>query len=280
MSPVEVIPGLETVVSSDGTTIAFRRTGNGPPLVLLHGTGRDRSHWARVLPKLSRHATVFAIDRRGRGGSGDAVGYEIEREVEDAIAVIEAIGAPVFLLGHSYGAIIALEVAIRIDRLLGLVLYEPPFTAGTDRVPFDLADRIEVLLASGKREAALLAFLVDAARYPAMEITVQRARRDWPSRLSTAHTLSRELRQVNRYTFDPVRFADSRVTCLLLLGSRSPDFFRHATEQIHKALPDSDLVLLPEQGHNAMDSAPALLSASVLSFFAKSLSKKVRPAGG
>ncbi len=53
---------METVTSADGTTVTFERTGHGPPLVLLHGTGRDRSYWAACLPELAKHATVHIVD--------------------------------------------------------------------------------------------------------------------------------------------------------------------------------------------------------------------------
>ena len=78
----------ETVASADGTPIAVWRSGNGPPLVLVHGTAADHSRWAPVLPALAARFTVLAVDRRGRGASGDARDYALEREAEDVAAVI------------------------------------------------------------------------------------------------------------------------------------------------------------------------------------------------
>src|SRR5438270_592473 len=91
--------------------IATTRTGHGPPLVLVHGTTADHTRWAPLLPVLDELFTVHAVDRRGRGASGDDPDHAIEREFEDVAAVVDAIAEPVHLLGHSYGAICALEAA-------------------------------------------------------------------------------------------------------------------------------------------------------------------------
>ena len=78
-----------------GTPVAYRRYGKGPPLVLIHGTASDHSRWMPVLPALEDRFTVYAIDRRGRGGSGDSDRYEIEREFEDVSAVVDSRGVAV-----------------------------------------------------------------------------------------------------------------------------------------------------------------------------------------
>src|SRR5262245_15334434 len=104
---------MDHVTSRDGTPIGYERSGQGPPLILVHGTTADHSRWAPVLPALSERFTVSAVDRRGRGASGDAPIYAIEREFEDVAALVDAVGGPVYLLGHSYGALCALEGARR-----------------------------------------------------------------------------------------------------------------------------------------------------------------------
>ena len=63
---------METLPSTDGTMIAYQRSSVGPPLVLVHGTTADHTRWAPVLPAFEQHFTVYVLDRRGRGGSGDA----------------------------------------------------------------------------------------------------------------------------------------------------------------------------------------------------------------
>src|SRR5918998_6394003 len=124
----------ETVTSEDGTRIAGWRSGEGPPLVLVHGTAADHSRWKPVLPAFEERFTVYAVDRRGRGDSGDAEDYAIEREFEDVAAVVDTIGEPANLLGHSYGALCALEAALLTPNVRKLVLYEPPMEVTGERI--------------------------------------------------------------------------------------------------------------------------------------------------
>ena len=123
---------METITSTDGTMIAYQRSGTGPPLVLVHGTTADHTRWTPVLPAFEQHFTVYGLDRRGRGGSGDAGQYAIEREFEDTVAVVNSIEEPIFLLGHSYGALCSLEAASRTAHLRKLILYEPPIPTGIE----------------------------------------------------------------------------------------------------------------------------------------------------
>ena len=76
------------------------------------------------LEELERQFTVYAMDRRGRGGSGDSADYELRREAEDVAAVIDSIGGCVNVLGHSHGALCALEAALLTAQLRRLILYE------------------------------------------------------------------------------------------------------------------------------------------------------------
>ena len=71
---------LTRVASRDGTQIVWWTSGTGPPLVLVHGTPADHTRWRPLLPYLEPHVTVHAMDRRGRGGSGDAPAYDLARE--------------------------------------------------------------------------------------------------------------------------------------------------------------------------------------------------------
>src|SRR5688572_24264216 len=101
---------MHTVSSRDGTRIAVWRSGHGPPLLLVHGATADHTTtWRSVRSTLEQRFTVFAMDRRGRGGSGDSSAYDLQREAEDVAAVIDFIGEPTAVLGHSYGGLCAIE---------------------------------------------------------------------------------------------------------------------------------------------------------------------------
>ena len=110
-------------LSRDGTPIAYWQTGGDPGLVLVHGTTADHTRWQHLLPLLEPHLSACAMDRRGRGASGDAPDYSLQREAEDvAAAVVADSGEPVAVFGHPYGAQCALEAALVTDRIERLVL--------------------------------------------------------------------------------------------------------------------------------------------------------------
>lgn len=259
---------METVTSRDGTAIAYERTGKGPALVLVHGTSADHTRWAVILPALSERFTVYAVDRRGRGGSGDAADYSIEREFEDIAAVVNSISGPVNLLGHSYGAICSLEAALLAHTLHRLILYEPPIPIGVPNVyPAEVVARIDALLAAGDRDGVVATFLREIPRLPAEDMEKLRASPSWQGRVAAAHTIPRELLQTNGlYSFNPKRFKDLKTPTLLLLGGASPAFFGAAIEALHAALPDNRVVILPGQQHAAMNTAPELFVRDVLQF--------------
>ena len=253
------------IPSKDGTAIAFTKSGRGPPIVLVHGASADRTRWAAVLPELEAWRTIHAMDRRGRGDSGDAARYAIEREFEDVAAVVDSIGKGVDLLGHSYGAICALEAALRTPNVRRLVLYEPPLPVG-GILSDEMARRMEALLAAGDRDGVVTTFLADVVRLPPPELAALKALPSWKGRVAAAHTILREMR--SSYVLHPERFASFRTPTLLLVGGDSPPFFQKAIEIVRAALPVSRVVALPGQRHTAMNTAPELFLREVLGFLA------------
>jgi pimeloyl-ACP methyl ester carboxylesterase len=254
------------VTSGDGTSIAYWRSGTGPPLVLVHGTTADHTRWARVLPQLESRFTVHAIDRRGRGGSTDHPDYALAREVEDVAAVIDAIGEPVFLLGHSYGAICALEAALRTPGVRRLILYEPPIPLDGPIHPPGVVEKIQRLIDAGEPEAALEVFVREVVGMPEHELTVYRSLPQWQVRVALASTIPRELALDRTYSFDRERMAALRTPTQLLLGGESPPIFRDVIALLDGAVPDSRVAVLPGQQHVAMDTAPDLFLREVLAF--------------
>ena len=258
---------LQTVTSTDGTPIAFERTGNGPPLVLVHGTTADHARWAPVLPGFEEQFTVYAIDRRGRGESGDATEYELEREFDDVATVVNSIDEPVVLLGHSYGAVCSLEAALRTDNLRALILYEPPIPVGDHEISQeDELAEMKALLDAGEDEEALILFLNEVADIPPAQIDALRAAPNWQARVDAAHTAYRESQAPDSYHFDPARFEQMTAPTLLLMGGESPRRLKDAVESVADALPDSRIVVLEGQEHVAMNTAPDLFVDAVLSF--------------
>jgi pimeloyl-ACP methyl ester carboxylesterase len=206
------------------------------------------------------------MDRRGRGGSGDAPDYDLMREAEDVAAVVDAIGEPAFVLGHSYGAVCSLEAVLLTDNVRRLVLYEPPIPTGLPAYPPGAPDRIQALVDDGELEGALELFFREIVRMPERELEPYRQLPMWKGRIQLAPTLAREMAFDRTYRLDAERFAGLQVPTLLLLGGDSPPLFQQATEAVHSALPDSRVVILPGQQHIAMDIDPELFVKEVLDF--------------
>jgi len=249
------------VPSSEGTRIGYHRSGTGSPLVLVHGA--TAAHWSFrfLVPELVDRFTVYAIDRRGRGESGDGAEYAIEREFEDVAAVVRSIPGPVDVFGHSFGATVVLGAAPLAENRL--VLYEP--SPGLDVVPGADLDRIDSLVARGERDSALTEALHLFGLAPD-EIDQLRASPTWPERVAAAHTVPREVRAEAAYGVNLAVLGELAVPVLLLLGEESPDWARVATEQIEAALPDARVAVLHGQGHVATVTAPELVAGELARF--------------
>lgn len=258
---------METITSVDGTAIAFERTGRGPPLVLVHGgAASNTSEWEPVIPQLADYFAVYAMNRRGRGGSGDAVTYDVKREFEDVAAVMDAISEPAHLLGHSFGAICTLEAVLRTDNVAKLVLYEPALAAeGSEIFPEELLQQIDDRLAANDMEGAVTV-LLRSVGYSNEDIDRRSSEELWLERLEAAPTITRELRALNAYRFDPSRFSDLTVPIGLVTGSESPALFQSSTATLDEGLPNSRIVTLPGQTHEAVTAAPDLFVEKVASF--------------
>lgn len=217
------------------------------------------------------------MDRRGRGGSGDGAdgtdsyAYELRREAEDVAAVVEAAaaasGEPAGLLGHSYGALCAIEAALLTPRLHRLVLYEGVPLRGADLYEPGVLERLESLLETGDVEGVLIAMFREVVEMPPEELELVRAQREaWAARLRNAATLPRELGEERRYAFAPERFREMRTPTLLLVGGDSPPRELTNAKGVAGALPDARVAVLPGQQHAAMYAAPELFVRHVVRF--------------
>jgi pimeloyl-ACP methyl ester carboxylesterase len=258
---------VEHLNAKDGTRIGFKRSGTGPALVLVHGTSASHTRWAPILPELERHFSIYAIDRRGRGESGDASAYAIDLEFDDVATVVDAIDESVFLLGHSYGGICALEASLLTNNVGKLVLYEPPIPIeGEPIYPEGVIERLQTQLDADDREGVVRTFFTEVVRMPPHEFELFRASPAWPARVAAAHTLPRELRAHEAYRLDAARFKHLSIPTLLLLGGDSPSFFKASIEALAAALPNSQVVVMPGQQHIAIDTAPKLFVGEVVRF--------------
>jgi pimeloyl-ACP methyl ester carboxylesterase len=247
---------VERVTSMDGTSIAFERLGDGPPLVMIGGALSDRRAGRPIAEELAPSLTAIAVDRRGRGDSGDTQPFAVQREVEDVLAILDAVGGGGHVLGHSSGAVLTLEVARTFpDAVTSLALYEPPFILDGGRAPLpdDFVDRLEELAATGRRDDAVAYFLGTAVGLP--DAAVDAARRDpsWTDMTALAHTLHYDARIVRDTTTaesDQLgRWATVKVPTLVMDGGASPPWIRSSAAALAATLPDATPRTLEGQGH-------------------------------
>lgn len=259
------------VESADGTPISSEGYGDGRALVILSGALFGAERWLAVVKVLAEQHSVYVVDRRGRGKSGDHAPYAPEREVEDVLAVLQAIPGPIDLLGHSSGAILALQVAARApSKLERLVVYEPPvFFAEPDLITQDLPERLEALLASGQRDLAVETFLREGPRNSEDSLRALKGSPVWAGMVSSlGHTVPYDSYVQRSFTGAPAELARVQIPTLMLVGGASPERMRTGAQTIAAGLPNAELTWLPDQQHMAMLHAPALFAATVQAFLA------------
>lgn len=257
---------MNKAVSKDGTRIAFKESGVGHPLLLVHGTTADHTRWDKITPRLAERFTVYAMDRRGRGESGDGPDYHILREAEDVAAVVEAIAEPTYLIGHSYGALCSLEASKLTKKIKKLILYEPPIPTNQHIVSQAIIQEIQTLVDQGKNEAALETMMQKVVKMPAHELAYYRTLPVWKTRITIAPTIPRELNTDWVHQFDTKPLADIYVPTMFLMGGDSPQFFHEAIKPAETALPNSQVEIMPGEQHIAMDTNPDLFIQKVFGF--------------
>jgi len=268
-SATEVEASRFDVQSADGTLLAVWVDGDGPPLVLLHGSLQDHTASGALVNELRGRLTTFSMDRRGFGASGDAAGYSIEREFEDVAAVVDAVaartGGAVALWGHSYGANCAMGGAARTTNVHHLVLYEPSLGL---TYPAGSIESIEQKVATGDMEAALLEVLVGIAGMTEDQVDAMRSNpyMSWAARLATVPTVPRECRAEAGWVYRPGQFDGIVAPTLMLAGSESPPVVSEATRQAAAAIPDARIRVLEGHGHFAHKSDPAMVTAIIRQF--------------
>lgn len=262
-----VLPQLVNFYSADGVPIGCYRSGAGPALVAIHGTAADHTAWDLVAPRLARRFTVYAMDRRGRGASGDTAEYSLEREFDDVLAVVNGVGEPVHLYGHSFGGACAIEAAMRTPRLSSLTLYEGGYKpSGLRLMPDEFIAQLETLIVQGQREEALRLFMLRGAGVSPQELQILQRTPAWAGRVAAAHTIPRELRAFNEYKTDLERFKTISVPTLLLVGGQTEARRREMFLALSSIIPESQVRDLPGQGHAAHQTAPELLADTLTAF--------------
>ncbi|MDS0138154.1 MULTISPECIES: alpha/beta hydrolase [unclassified Amycolatopsis] len=251
------------VTSADGTSIFFEQRGDGPPVILVGGAFNDRTTTVGLADVLAGDFTTVVYDRRGRGDSGDAPEYAMEREIEDIAALIAHVGGTASVFGHSSGAILALEAAaagIGIDRV---VAYEPPYA--TDEHPrADIVAEVRAQLAAGDRDAAAATFL-QVAGTPAEMIEGMKSAPVWGWFTALAHTLPYDLTICGPDARPRASLARIAIPALVIGGGASDDALRSGARAAAAAVPGARHEVLEGQDHGVLQY-PETLRPLLLDF--------------
>ncbi len=253
---------MDTLISADGTTIAYELTGSGPAIIVVSNVAEDHTGAADIVAALAKDFTVLSFDRRGRGASGDPQPYDPAREIEDISALIDVLGGSAALTGGSGACGLALDAASALgDKVSGLYLYEPPFIIDGSRppVPADAIEHLEALVSAGKRSEASEYFMTEVLRVPAEYIPMMKADPSWEVMSTYAHTYAYDLRfwrglqdgkplPTDRWTINaPIAVA---------VGGNGEAFMRVGAEALAAILPNVTVLTLADHDHSAFWSAP------------------------
>jgi pimeloyl-ACP methyl ester carboxylesterase len=247
---------MHTVVSKDGTKIAYDKQGEGPAVILVAGALCARSTWSgpQLSELLAPHFTVYNFDRRGRGDSGDTKPYAVEREIEDIEALIDKAGGTAYLYGHSSGAALALEVAVQHGRkVMKLAMYEAPYNDAPE-ARHEWRQYIAELtgaLAAHRRSDAVALFM----RYvgtPADRIDGMRRASTWAVLEALAPTLAYDHTAImgKDQSVPRERASTLTVPTLVMSGGASYPFMRETARTLSQAIPGAQLRTLAGQTHD------------------------------
>jgi len=266
--------GQHTVTSRDGTRIAYLSTGHGPSVVVIPGVLSTAADYKTFAHALGAHFTVHTIERRGRGESGpQGTDYGIERECEDVLAVRQRTGAS-SLVGHSYGGLVALEVARDSSDFTKIALYEPAVSI-EGSMPTSWMRGYEDKLGEGKRVDALVEFtLADAPprirRIPAwmMKLNVLllvSVSRRYRRMLGLLRQNLLEWREIARLDDSYRRYRNVSAAVLLMHGGRShSEAVDRVVERLPTVLPRSDTIVFPALDHFGIErTAPREVASAV-----------------
>jgi pimeloyl-ACP methyl ester carboxylesterase len=261
-----------SILSLDGTKIAFDRRGSGPAVVLVDGALCSRRYgpMTQLSRLLAKDFTVLSYDRRGRGDSGNQPRYAVEREIEDLGCLLAECDGPVSVFGRSAGAALALRSVTAGLPISRLALYEPPYGSGDEahrealrEYPYRLAD----LLAAGRFETAIELFLGLVDVPPEVVAMLRRTSR-WTVLRELAPTLAYDSAVLDQRRLAgalPLELlAAVEVPTLVLAGGASSAAMRETAMRLGAALPDGGYRRLEHQVH---DVDPAVLAPVLAGFF-------------
>lgn len=270
---------MSTVVSKDGTTIAYSRVGSGPPVVLVDGAlcWRTQGPNPGLAEKLAENFTVFTYDRRGRGESGDSPQWAREREIEDLDAVIREAGGSAFVYGISSGGTLALDAAASGLAIEKLAIFETPHFVDDTRPPLPegYEEHLTELLKADDRSGAVKLFMTKGVNLPGIMVGMMKLMPAWKRLKSVAHTLQYDVGFVVDYQqgkpLPTDRWSSITMPTLTIVGGKSPKWMHNGMAALADVLPNAEHYLLKGEMHIVR---PKALAPVLTEFFANKMAPK------
>jgi len=257
-----------TIESVDGTSIGYRKLGSGSPIVLVHGSISTGEQWLAVAEHLADRHTVFVMDRRGRVLSADAEDYSLGTESDDIKAVLGVAGDGSALLGHSYGAICALEAVRTGASISSLVLYEPPLPVNAPTAGAALGDYAAAVDA-GDGDKAMRVAAKHFLRISPEETAGLAASPLWAGMVELSPTWTRELTEIDKTDVLIEQYSQVDIPTLLLVGEASPAHLVGASRYLQQQLANVTESIFPGQNHFAHVIDPASVAQTINVFLAQ-----------
>jgi pimeloyl-ACP methyl ester carboxylesterase len=269
---------MSTVVSADGTTIAYDRTGEGPALVLVDGAFCSRAFgpMPELAKQLATQFTVYTYDRRGRNDSGDTAPYAVEREIDDIEALIDSAGGTAYVHGTSSGAVLAMRATAALGgKVTRLSVYEAPLLVDASRPapPADYRTQMDTMIADGRNGDAVAFFMTKMVGAPAFAAVVMRVLPAWKKLKAAAPTLRYDFAILGDSQIGkpmPAELAKALgaigVPTLVADGGKAAPWMRHAADAVADAIPDTERVTLPGQTHQVK---AAVIAPVLAEFFTR-----------
>jgi len=277
----------EFLSSKDGTRIGYRKMGNGPGLILLHGGANSSQNFMELGDCLWENFTVYIPDRRGRGLSGDfGEHYGMEREMEDLDALIKKTGAK-NIFGLSSGALIALEAALNLP-ITKAAIYEPPLDIENNVLSImTFMKRFDSEIAEGKIAAGTatmikefgihfgLPRMITKLPHFLLELTfriffnTERVKGDKVSFKVLIPTFHYDYELVKEESGQVEKFRNLKAEVLLIGGTESPEFLKITMKKLKNTLPNVRQVEIKGLSHTGplVTGNPELVAEKLKDFF-------------
>jgi pimeloyl-ACP methyl ester carboxylesterase len=268
------------VISRDGTKIGYLSVGDGPSVLVIPGVLSMAADYTAFARALSEHFAVHTIERRGRGESGpQGDDYSIVKECEDVLALQAKTGASL-LVGHSYGGLVALEVARNNKAFHNIAVYEPGVSIDGS-MPTKWMPGYEKKLAEKKNVDAFVEFtLADAPpriqRMPPwlmklLLLVLVRCSRQYRQMLGLLHQNLREWREIARLDSSCENYREVAGGVLLMYGGKSDSkAVTLAIERLAAILPRSETKEFSRLDHFGIErTAPREVARAVSGHFLK-----------